>query len=161
MADAGRYHSSRAELEGHRLTFSRFLEDQELSLAAGRMRPFDHWITPAVEKRRYDTRFFLAALPEGQDPDDQTSEVDLTMWARPLDLLEDFRSGRSMLLPPTWTQLRLLAEFPDVASALAAERVITPIQPEITEHQGGIRVGFDGSDEYWADYQAGHAPADG
>lgn len=159
VADAGRYHSSRAELEGHRLTFSRFMEDQELSLAAGRMRPFDHWITPTVEKRRYDTRFFLAALPEGQEPDDQTSEVDLTMWARPVDLLGDFRAGRSMLLPPTWTQLRHLAEFPDVASALAAEREIAPIQPEIIEHQGGIRVGFDGSDEYWTDYQAGHAPA--
>lgn len=160
VADAGRYHTSRAELEGHRLTFSRFLEDEGLSLAAGRLRPFDHWITPAVEKRRYDTRFFLAALPAGQEPDDQTSEVDMTMWARPVDLLEDFRAGRSMLLPPTWTQLRHLAGFADVASALAAEREISPIQPEIIEHRGGIRVGFDGSDEYWADHQAGHRRGD-
>lgn len=159
VSDAGRYHSSRAELEGHRLTLSRFLEDNQLSLAAGRLRPFDHWITPAAEKRRYDTRFFVAALPVGQEPDDQTSEVDLTMWARPLDLLEDFRQGRSMLLPPTWAQLRRLAEYVDVASALADERTISPIQPEIIEHGGQIRVGFDGSDEYWADYQAGHSPA--
>ncbi|AWH97287.1 NUDIX hydrolase [Dietzia psychralcaliphila] len=159
VADAGRYHSSRGELESHRLTFSRFLADEGLSLAAGRLRPYDHWITPSVESRRYDTRFFLAALPEGQEPDDLTTEVDLTMWARPVDLLEDFRSGRSMLLPPTWTQLRVLAEFPDVAAALAAERRITPVQPEIIEHRGGVRVGFDGSDEYWSDYQAGHPPA--
>ena len=158
VSDAGRYHSSRADLEEHRLTFSRFLADEDLSLAAGRLRPFDHWITPAVEPRRYDTRFFLAALPEGQEPDDLTTEVDLTMWARPIDLLEDFRSGRSMLLPPTWTQLRLLSEFSDVDSALACEREISPIEPEIIDGGAdGIRVGFDGSDEYWSDYQAGHA----
>ena len=158
VSDAGRYHSARAELEAHELSFSGFLEREELSLAAGRLRPFDHWITPEVEKRRYDTRFFLAALPGGQEPDDLTTEVDLTMWARPVDLLADFRTGHSMLLPPTWTQLRHLAEFADVDSALAASRTIAPIQPEIIEHRGGIRVGFDGSDEYWSDYQAGHPP---
>ncbi len=161
VSDAGRYHSSRAELEEHRLTFARFLADRELSLAAGRLRPFDHWITPAVESRRYDTRFFLAALPDGQEPDDLTTEVDLTMWARPVDLLAEFRSGHSMLLPPTWTQLRHLAEFPDVASALASERSISPIEPEIIEGGGGLRVGFDGSDDYWSDYQAGRAEAQG
>lgn len=160
VSDAGRYHAARAELEGHRMTFSNFLATEELSLAAGRLRPFDHWITPAVEKRRYDTRFFLAAQPVGQEPDDQTTEVDLTMWARPADLLGDFRSGRSMLLPPTWVQLHTLSQFDDVASALASERSIAPIEPAILEHQGGIRVGFDGSDEYWADYQRGHAEAE-
>ncbi|MDX2355321.1 NUDIX hydrolase [Dietzia sp. PP-33] len=160
VAAAGRYHSSREDLERHRLTFGRFLSEEGLSLAAGRLRPYDHWITPSVEPRRYDTRFFLAALPEGQEPDDLTTEVDLTMWARPVDLLDDFRSGRSMLLPPTWTQLRVLAQFSDVGSALAAEREISPVEPEIIEHRGGVRVGFDGSDEYWSDYQAGHASAE-
>lgn len=161
VSDAGRYHSSRAELEGHRLTFSHFLATEELSLAAGRLRPFDHWITPEVEPRRYDTRFFLAALPGGQEPDDQTTEVDLTMWARPADLLEDFRSGRSMLMPPTWVQLHHLSAFDTVDEALAVKRSISPIQPEILENEGGIRVGFDGSDEYWADYQRGRASAEG
>ena len=160
VSDAGRYHGARTELEAHELSFSAFLAREELSLAADRLRPFDHWITPSVEPRRYDTRFFLAALPVGQEPDDQTTEVDLTMWARPVDLLADFRAGHSMLLPPTWTQLRHLSEFPDVAAALAAERTISPIEPEIIEHRGGIRVGFDGSDEYWADHQAGHARED-
>lgn len=159
VSDAGRYHSRRAELEQHRLTFSRFLAEEQLSLAADRLRPFDHWITPPVEPRRYDTRFFLAALPEGQEPDDQTTEVDLTMWARPVELLEDFRSGRSMLLPPTWMQLRHLSEFADVASALSSERTITPIQPDVVRYGDGIRVAFDGSDEFWADYQSGHSPA--
>lgn len=159
VADAGRYHSSREALETHELAFSGFLARESLTLAAGRLRPFDHWITPSVEKRRYDTRFFLAALPGGQEPDDLTSEVDLTMWARPVELLQSFREGRSMLLPPTWAQLRHLAEFPDVAAALAAEPRIRPIEPEILEHPDGIRVGFDGSDEYWSDHEAGLAEA--
>lgn len=160
VSDAGRYHASRARLEGHDLAFSEFLSRESLTLAAGRLRPFDHWITPALEPRRYDTRFFLAALPEGQEPDDLTTEVDLTMWARPVELLDDFRAGRSMLLPPTWAQLRHLAEFPDVTTALSAERRITPIEPVIVEHRSGPRVGFDGSDEYWADYRTGR-PASG
>lgn len=62
-----------------------------------------------------------------------------------------------MLLPPTWVQLHNLSAFDDVASALAAEPDISPVEPEIIEHRGGLRVGFDGSDEYWADYQRGHA----
>lgn len=155
VADAGRYHARREDLEAHRLAFSEFLSESDLSLAAGRLRPYDHWITPDVEPKRYDTRFFLAALPEGQEPDDLTSEVDLTMWARPVDLLDDFRAGRSMLLPPTWTQLRNLAAYPDVASAMAAEPRISPVEPEVVERDGRLRVLFDGSDEYWADHDAG------
>src|SRR5699024_10793017 len=148
VADAGRYHASREAVESHERAFSGFLARESLSLAAGRLRTFDHWVTPAVAKSRYDTRFFLAALPHAQEPDDLTSEGDLTVSARPADLLRSFRGGRSMLLPPTRVQLRRLAEFPGVATALVAEPRITPIVPESLGHRGGVRVGFDGSDEY-------------
>lgn len=160
VADAGRYHGRRADLEEHRLAFSAFLAESALSLAAGRLRPFDHWITPDIEPRRYDTRFFLAALPEGQEPDDLTTEVDVTTWARPVDLLQDFRAGRSMLLPPTWAQLMTLAGFEDVESAMAAEPDISPVLPEIVERDGRLRVLFDRSDEYWADHDAGRASSE-
>src|SRR5699024_5809183 len=130
---------------------------ESLSLAAGRLRPFDHWVTPAVEKRRYDTRFFLAALPHGQEPDDLTSEVDLTMWARPADLLRSFREGRSMLLPPTWVRLRHLAGVAGVAAAMAPEPRVTTIEQELLLKRGGDRGGSDGADEYWSDLEARHA----
>ena len=60
-----------------------------------------HWITPEFEVRRYDTRFFSAAVPHGQRADDDTTEADVADWVRPADLLEAWRDGRALMLPPT------------------------------------------------------------
>src|SRR5699024_3122893 len=66
VADAGRYHASRESLESHEMAFSGFLARESLSLAAGRLRPFDHWVTPAVEQRRGDQRVLCPAIPQAR-----------------------------------------------------------------------------------------------
>lgn len=149
VRDVGPFVRARRALEAEEITLPEFLAAEGLVLAAGRLRPADHWITPRTEKRRYDTRFFLARLPEGQDADDDTSEVDHTEWIRPEAALAEFAAGGVMILPPTWVQLRRLADAADVDEAMATERAIIPVEPEIVDVDGRPRTVFDGSEDYW------------
>jgi 8-oxo-dGTP pyrophosphatase MutT (NUDIX family) len=79
-----------------------------------------HWITPAVEPRRYDTRFFVALVPDGAQPHAASAESEAAGWAAPAQLLADRAAGEVRLLPPTMAALAELAALPDAAAALAA-----------------------------------------
>lgn len=86
-----------------------------------------HWITPFGEVRRFDTRFFVAAMPEDQEPlHDDVETVD-SLWVEPAVALERATSGELLMLPPTVANLRFLADHRSVDGALdAARRVGTP-----------------------------------
>ncbi|GAB10663.1 hypothetical protein GOARA_061_01020 [Gordonia araii NBRC 100433] len=140
---------ARAELESRALSFAEFLRRHELVLRADRLRPLAHWITPKIEKRRYDTRFFLAELPEGQDADAETSEVETAQWYSASQALADWSDGKHFLLPPTWSQLRELAAYRSVAELFGAKRDIKPIEPGTPNDDfEGLR--FTNADEYFA-----------
>ncbi len=129
--DARALAPARARLEAKEISLAQFLRDEGLVLRADLLRPLAHWITPKNEKRRYDTRFFLAELPAGQAADDRTTEVEEAGWRTAARALEDWSAGRCFLLPPTWSQLRAVAEHGTVAELLAAERRIAPVEPEL------------------------------
>src|SRR5690606_11249809 len=42
-------------------------EEANVTIGVDDLEPFAHWVTPAIEARRYDTRFFLAVMPAGQN----------------------------------------------------------------------------------------------
>ena len=42
--------------------------------------PFSHWITPEIEERRFDTRFFIARLPEIKQGSHDGSELTDSLW---------------------------------------------------------------------------------
>lgn len=98
------------------------------------LRPWAHWITPEVEPRRFDTRFFLAALPEGQQAAHRGGEADEGHWARPT------ATAGLPMLPPTLHTLGELSAFASVAEAFAAPRPIHPIQPAVALVDGQVRV---------------------
>ncbi|MFT3900562.1 MAG: NUDIX domain-containing protein [Gordonia sp. (in: high G+C Gram-positive bacteria)] len=140
---------ARAALESRELSFAQFLREHDLALRADLLRPLAHWITPKIEKRRYDTRFFLAELPAGQDADAETSEVEEAQWYPAARALDDWTAGKHFLLPPTWTQLRELAAHDSVADLFAAKREIKPIEPGTPNDDfEGLR--FTHADEYFA-----------
>ncbi len=87
------------------------------------LRPFSHWVTPEVESRRFDTKFFAAQLPVGQDLADLTAEHQAIGWFRPAQT-----QGLPML-PPTRAVLSELGRFATVADALAVRRHPVPIMP--------------------------------
>ena len=149
VADTSGYAQARKQLESRELSFSEFIANEGLVLRADLLRPWANWITPAGETRRYDTRFFVAAAPEGQTADGETSEAASVAWQTPEEALTDWRAGKTILLPPTWTQLTSLAQFGSVAEVLAAEPEIPVILPTLYQEDGQLRVRFPGQDPYY------------
>lgn len=100
------------------------------------------WITPPGEVRRYDTWFYVAALPPGQEPRARGGEMDATAWLRPSDALDRVERHELLMLPPTFVTLRELAGHGSVAEVLAAagERRVEPIEPRLFMDDEGIGV---------------------
>jgi 8-oxo-dGTP pyrophosphatase MutT (NUDIX family) len=98
-----------------------------------------HWITPEVEPRRYDTTFFVAAMPDDQEADDISGETDHADWSTPLDALAAERSGRIRMLPPTMSILIELADLATVVEVInqTIGRKIEPVLPRLVETEGG------------------------
>ncbi|WP_338892907.1 NUDIX hydrolase [Rhodococcus sovatensis] len=150
VTDTEVYDDDRGALERREQTFGEFLTRNGLVLRADLLRPWSNWITPVGEKRRYDTRFFVAVQPEGQFADGATTEAASVGWRSPESALTDWRAGSTVLLPPTWSQLSGLTEFSSVADVLATSPDIAPIQPNLYHVDGEIRVEFPGQDNYYA-----------
>ena len=149
VRDASVYDRERAALEDRSLSFGDFLRAENLVIRADLLRPWSNWVTPKEERtRRYDTYFFVGALPEGQLADGENTETDQSGWARPETAIEDFAQGRALLLPPTWSQLDSLAGR-TVAEVLALERQIAAVEPDMTIlEDGNWEIEFFDADRY-------------
>ncbi|HEU5486338.1 MAG TPA: NUDIX hydrolase [Microlunatus sp.] len=92
-----------------------------------------HWITPVVHPIRYDTRFFLAALPPGQLAADLSTETDRAGWARPADALARYGAGTWTMMPPTVSILVELAAATTVAQLVESghDRRVEVVLPEL------------------------------
>ena len=98
-----------------------------------------HWITPEFEPRRYDTTFFLAAMPDDQEATDISGETDHADWSTPGEALAAERSGRILMLPPTMSILIELADLATVAEVIdqTIDRKIEPVLPQLVETESG------------------------
>jgi 8-oxo-dGTP pyrophosphatase MutT (NUDIX family) len=121
------WEDERAGLEAGRQSLSQLLLRRRLLLRADLLAPVAHWITPEIEPKRFDTRFFVAALPERQICRDAGTEADRRLWIRPAEAL----AAGLKLMPPTRAVLQDLAGHPDVGSALRAEREISTVLPRV------------------------------
>ena len=150
VSDASVYRDARTALANHSLSFADFLRDEKLVLRADLLRPWANWVTPKEERtRRYDTYFFVAALPEGQRADGENTEIDRAFWSTPEAALEEFAEGQSFLLPPTWTQLDSLAGH-TVEEVLAVERKIVAVEPHLAANKdtGNWEIEFFNGERY-------------
>jgi 8-oxo-dGTP pyrophosphatase MutT (NUDIX family) len=112
-------------------------EECGVVVTAADLRPFAHWVTPLIEPRRYDTRFLLAALPEGQDARVNDGESDEGRWFPLAEALDQ------PMLPPTRAVIEALQKHADVATALAAAPSITRITPVLREEGGTWRLAME------------------
>jgi 8-oxo-dGTP pyrophosphatase MutT (NUDIX family) len=131
---------ARTDVEAGRVRFGDLLRDHGLTVDSAALLPWARWITPPGEVRRYDTRFFVATLPDGADAADLTTESSAADWVRPGDALEQAQRGERRLLPPTLVTLASLQPFGTAAEVLAAagSRSLDAISPDI--HVEGERI---------------------
>ncbi|WP_406319320.1 NUDIX hydrolase [Streptosporangium sp. NBC_01639] len=140
------WEADRLALIDRSLSFADFLDRRGLVLRADLLRPWAHWITPEIEHRRFDTRFFVAALPPGQRTRDVGGEADQVVWVRPADAIDQSKNGQIFLMPPTYRTLGELCDHQTVADVLGTEREIVTFMPEIVEMDGEIYIVLD--DDY-------------
>jgi 8-oxo-dGTP pyrophosphatase MutT (NUDIX family) len=119
-------------------------EETGVSLSRHDLHDWAHWITPEVEPRRYDTHFFVAALPAGQHARDISGETDHAEWSAPADALAAADLGELALMPPTRSMLLELADLATVAEVVDAARgrVVESVLPRL------IRTGVGWSFSY-------------
>ncbi len=113
------------------LSLAELLAARGLELRSDLLRPFAHWIAPPHEPRRYDTKFFAAAVPDGQEPRNVSGEADEAVWLTPSAALQEMAAGSRPMLPPTIHTLGQLEPYPDVAAVLAGAppEPLHPITP--------------------------------
>jgi 8-oxo-dGTP pyrophosphatase MutT (NUDIX family) len=112
----------RNHLAEGRVDLAALLESEQLFCDLSCMTYLFQRITPERHEVRFDTRFYLAALPENQSPLTSTEEVEETLWLTPETALEQSNAGVHRMVPPTIIALRLLAEhqsWESVRTALA------------------------------------------
>src|SRR5580658_7573261 len=132
----------------------RFLDacrGEHLRLATDRVHYFSHWITPEPAPKRYDTRFFVAAVPPGQVPIHDDYETVDTVWVRPDDALARAKAGEFDLIFPTMKNLEAISRFTTsgelLAAAAAVERVPT-VLPRVVSDERGFRILLPGDPGY-------------
>ena len=127
---ADEWQADRAAVLDRSLPFGELLERRGLVLRSDLLALQDHWITPEMEPRRYDTWFFSARLPERQVADDRTTEAAEAVWRRPADVLTEAQDGTARLLPPTLVQLRRVTGWPDLTPATTSREGLHAVMPE-------------------------------
>jgi 8-oxo-dGTP pyrophosphatase MutT (NUDIX family) len=143
------------ELDGeaaHRAAAVRELEEEagiELS-DPGELVEFSRWITPAEVAVRFDTRFYLAALPDGQEPRVDGQECVQLGWFTPAGALEALERQEIALVFPTIKHLERLRPFASAEELLehARGREVLPVQPRVVLEGEVARVLLPGEPGY-------------
>jgi 8-oxo-dGTP pyrophosphatase MutT (NUDIX family) len=132
---SGRFAAHRHNLIAGTVSFADIVRAEGLRLALDELTYFAHWVTPEIEIKRFDTRFFIARAPEGQTPVHDESETIHSEWLDPSEAIERSRNEEIALPPPTWTTLSTLAKFESIDEVLrwARQTPIPRVQPGFLE----------------------------
>jgi hypothetical protein len=127
------WEADRLALLDRSLSLAELLRRRNLRLRADLLHGWAHWLTPEVEPKRFDTRFFVAALPAGQRTRHVGGEADRVVWLRPAEAVAGNERGEMMLMPPTLAAVKDIDEFGSVDDVLAAaaNRDVRRILPKL------------------------------
>ena len=117
--EQARFTAYREELRSGKIKFSQILEAEDLILAADTVHYYSRWITPEVMPQRYDVRFFVTRLPEGQTAASDGVELTAHSWLTPADALKDYEEGRIGMVLPQIATLEELSGFQTVEETIS------------------------------------------
>ncbi len=138
--------------EAHRAAAIRELQEEAAITLDGpaELVKFSRWITPAQVQIRFDTHFFLANVPEGQEPRIDGEEcVDLG-WFAPRAALDAYAAGELPLVFPTIKHLEQLSEFASVEELMihARGQTVEPVEPRVVMEGEVARILLPGDEGY-------------
>ena len=144
-AVAERFANERENIHDGSLALLELCKRENLHLSTHNIHYVSHWITPKGERRRFDTRFFVARAPEAQEPLHDDGETIESMWISPDEAIRRHREGDLMLMPPTLANIQFIAEHGDADAVLAAAAKVgtpTTILPKLKVDSDGRVLGI-------------------
>ena len=145
-----RFLNHRELLQKNKMTICQLAQEEKLLFALDQLHYYAHWITPEARSERFDTRFFLACHPEGQEATYDQKETTAEVWITPRKALEENLHGEVMLSPPTLKTLEDLSRFGTVEEVFNSlrKKEIRPVLPVLTKVSGETLILFPWDPEY-------------
>ena len=154
--DIQRFSNYRNKLNQREPIFENMCVEERLVLDTNRLAYLSHWITPKTERKRYTTRFFVAAVPEDQEAVHDGAEAVHSLWIRPEEALRQQKMGKLPMIMPTIANLRQICGFPSTDTLLQEKfaidsKSIPAIEPKLFKRSGkwvGLLPGEPGYDKH-------------
>jgi len=133
-----RFARYRDGLNSGALTLRELAAREGLTLATGELLHWSHWVTPEAWPKRFDTHFFLAAMPHEQEAAHEGLEVTASAWVTPDEALAGYARGDFPLVFATEHQLRALTNLPSIAAAHArfSSKLVRAMRPRVLREDG-------------------------
>src|SRR5260370_1198283 len=109
-----RFKRYRKDVHGGTASMRFIVEREHRRLSLDSLVLFAHWVTPPIDTRQFDTRFFLSRVPPDQTPAHDETETTHSVWLTPSGAIAQSQSQEIVIPPPTWTTLRELEPFATV-----------------------------------------------
>ncbi|MCY3609607.1 MAG: NUDIX domain-containing protein [Acidimicrobiaceae bacterium] len=149
---AERFSQYRDEVNAGERDFIETVRSEDLLLDGDNVYFIGRWVTPLGSPRRYDTRFFLTAMPDGQVPLPDHDEAVEHQWVRPADAIRRNETGDMVMMTPTIGMLQRLASFATISEAVAAAQRGAPADDEHVriryDNEGPHRIAFPADPDY-------------
>jgi 8-oxo-dGTP pyrophosphatase MutT (NUDIX family) len=149
-AERERFLNYRNLLQKDKLTICQLAQEENILLALDQLHYYAHWITPEARSERFDTRFFLARHPIGQEATYDQKETTVGIWLNPKEALEENLRGEVILSPPTLKTLEDLSRFKSIDEVFNSlrKKEIRPVLPILTKISGDPLIIFPWDPEY-------------
>jgi 8-oxo-dGTP pyrophosphatase MutT (NUDIX family) len=152
-ATAQRFEVERENIHDGSVALLDLCKREGLRLTTDDIHYVSHWITPMGEKRRFDTRFFIARAPQAQEPLHDDGETIESFWISPQEAMERAHEKDLMLMPPTKANIEFLLPFKTADEVLAAAAQVgmpQTILPKLKIDSDGrvIGIAMPGDPEY-------------
>ena len=155
-ADKHKFDNYRRMLLENKISLFEICKKENLSLNLNNIEPFSHWITPEIEIKRFDTRFFIAYIPAKQTERHDGNELTDSVWISPKKALDRSLNGEMPMIMPTISNLQQCLEFDSGQKLLEYQSKLTnddipSILPKFFKNEGkwvGLLPGDEDYDNY-------------